>query len=224
MTNKWTPVIRTAEDYRNPKITSNIYLHFSTLSEDIQKYAKYAKGILLDIGAGLSPYKPFFKNVNKYITMDNFQYPGAKKPDIIGDALKIPLRSNSIDSIFSSQVLEHVKDPKKMINEIYRTLKKNGVCILTTHMAQVLHGEPHDYFRFTEYGLRELFKKFKHVEIKPNGGALLAIVQFFIFAMDEKLPIISKPVTILLNFIIKKLDRLFFDKRFTINYLVYAIK
>jgi len=224
MINEWNSVIRTAGDYRNPKITSSIYLHFSTLSEDIQKYAKYAKGNLLDIGAGLSPYKPFFKNVDKYIRMDNFQYPGAKKPDIIGDALDIQLKSNSIDSIFSSQVLEHIKDPKKMVDEIHRILKKDGICILTTHMAQVLHGEPHDYFRFTEYGLKELFKKFKYVEVKPNGGALLTIFQFFIFAIDEKFPVVSKPMIIFINLIIKQLDKIFFDRRFTINYLVYAIK
>lgn len=223
MENNWNPIIRTAEFYRNPTITSNIYLHFSTLSEDIQRYAGYAKGTLLDIGSGLAPYKPFFKNVKKYIKMDNFNYPGAK-PDIIGDALKVPMKDKSIDSVFSSQVLEHVPNPQKMIDEIYRILKKDGICILTTHMAQVLHGEPHDYFRFTEYGLRELFKKFKHIEIKPNGGALLAIFQFFIFAVDEKFPLISKPFITILNIIIKRLDKIFFDKRFTINYLVYAVK
>jgi len=223
MNKKWNPVIRTPEFYRKPKITSNIYLHFSTLSEDIQKYAKYAKGTLLDIGAGLAPYQPFFKNIKKYIKMDNFNYPGAK-PDIIGDALNIPLKKGSIDSIFSSQVLEHVTNPKKMVNEIHRVLKKGGVCILTTHMAQVLHGEPHDYFRFTEHGLRELFKKFNYIEIKQNGGALLAIFQLFIFAINEKIPIISKPLIISLNLIIKQLDKVFFDRRFTINYLVYAIK
>ena len=223
MNEKWNPVIRTPEFYRKPTITSNIYLHFSTLSEDIQKYAKYAKGTLLDIGAGWAPYKPFFKNVNKYIKMDKFEYLKAK-PDIIGNAMDIPLKNESIDSVFTSQVLEHVPNPQRMINEIYRILKKDGVCILTTHMAQIIHGEPYDYFRFTEYGLRELFKNFKYIEIKPNGGALLAIFQFFIFAIDEKLPIISKPFIIFLNLIIKPLDKIFFDRRFTINYLVYAIK
>lgn len=224
MNKKWNPIIRTSEFYRKPTITSSIYLHFSTLSEDIQKYAKYTKGTLLDVGAGLAPYKPFFKNIKKYLKMDNFKYPGAEEPDIMGDALNIPLDKESIDSVFSSQVLEHVPDPKRMIEEIHRVLKKDGVCIITTHMAQVLHGEPHDYFRFTEYGLKELFKNFKYVEIKPNGGALLAIFQLFIFAIDEKFPIISKPFIIFLNLIIKPLDRIFFDKRFTINYLVYAIK
>tara|TARA_Y100000034_G_C6874719_1_gene399847 strand:- start:855 stop:1526 length:672 start_codon:yes stop_codon:yes gene_type:complete len=223
MDDKWNPIKRTPEFYRNPTINSNIYLHFSTLSEDIQKYAKYAKGDLLDIGAGFAPYKPFFKNVKKYIKMDNFEYLGVK-PDIIGDALNIPLEKESIDSVFSSQVLEHVKDPKKMVNEIHRVLKKKGACILTTHMAQPIHGEPHDYFRFTEYGLKELFKEFSCIEIKPNGGALLAIFQLFVFAIDEKFPIISKPLIIFLNILIKQLDKIFFDKRFTINYLVYAIK
>ena len=221
--NEWNPVIRTPEFYRNPKITSSIYLHFSTLSEDIQKYAKYAEGTLLDIGSGFSPYKPFFKNVKKYIKMDNFEYLGVK-PDIIGDAMNIPLKNSSVDSIFSSQVLEHVQNPQKMVDEIYRVLKKKGKCILTTHMAQVIHGEPHDYFRFTEYGLKELFKNFSYIEVKPNGGALLAIFQFFIFGIEEKIPIISKPLVIFLNLIIKQLDKIFFDGRFTINYLVYAIK
>ncbi len=220
---KWNPVVRTPEFYRNPPINAAIYLHFSTLSEDIQKYAKYAKGTLIDVGAGLAPYKSFFKNVKKYIKMDNFEYPGSK-PDIIGDALNIPMKDKSVDSVFSSQVLEHIKDPQKMVNEIHRILKKDGVCILTTHMAQVLHGEPHDYFRFTEYGLRELFKKFSYVEIKPNGGALLAIIQLFNFAIEEKFPIISKPLITFLNLIVKRLDKIFFEKRFTINYLVYATK
>jgi len=111
-----------------------------------------------------------------------------------------------------------------MVDEIHRILKKDGTCILTTHMAQVLHGEPHDYFRFTEHGLRELFKEFKHVEIKPNGGALLSLIQFFNFAFEEKLPLISKPFIIMSNLTVKKLDKMFFDRRFTINYLVYAIK
>ena len=79
------------------------------------------------------------------------------------------------------------------IEAAYNVLKKKGKCILTTHMAQVIHGEPHDYFRFTEYGLKELFKNFSYIEVKPNGGALLAIFQFFIFGIEEKIPIISKP-------------------------------
>jgi len=219
----WNAVKRTPEFYRNPSITSEIYLHFSTLSDDIRDYAKNARGTLVDIGSGLAPYKPFFVNVKEYLTIDKYDYYGFK-PDIIGDALNIPLKNSTVDSIFSSQVLEHVNDPKKMVDEIYRVLKKKGVCILTTHMAQVIHGEPYDYFRFTEYGLKELFKKFSHIEIKPNGGALLAISQLVIFAMNEKLPVISKPLTILLNLTIKRLDKIFFDKRFTINYLVYAVK
>lgn len=220
---KWNAVERTPEFYRNPRIDSSIYLHFSTLSEDIKKYAKYARGDLLDIGSGLTPYRPFFKNVKRYVRMDKFDYMGIK-PDIIGDALSVPVKNNSFDSVFSSQVLEHVTNPQKMIDEVHRILKKDGTCILTTHMAQVIHGEPHDYFRFTEYGLKELFKNFKYIEVKPNGGSLLAIFQFFNFGLEEKLPIISKPPIIFLNLLIKQLDKVFFDKRFTINYLVYAIK
>ena len=44
MNEKWNHIRRTPEFYRNPPINAAIYLHFSTLSEDIQKYAKYARG------------------------------------------------------------------------------------------------------------------------------------------------------------------------------------
>ena len=65
-----------------------------------------------------------------------------------------------------SQVLEHIKEPDKAINEIHRVLKKGGSCLLTTHMAAPIHGAPYDYYRFTPSILKELFKKFEKVEIK----------------------------------------------------------
>src|SRR3989344_6543296 len=217
---KWTGVIkRPLRVYANPKITDDIYLHFSTLLESVKKYSPKIKGKVLDLGAGSSPYKHLFK-CGQYLTLDNYEY-SEKKPDIVADASDIPLENNSIDSVVCFQLLEHIKDPKKVVDEIYRILKPNGRCILTTHMATVLHGEPYDYFRFTKYGLKDvLFKKFKKVEIEENGGALLAIAQLTLWAINYKLPkFISKPLTTIINPIAKKLDKLFYSNVITINYL-----
>ncbi len=223
---KWQGVKRTPEYIRKTPITSDIYLQLSEISESINRNAHYAKGILLDIGAGNKPYKKYFTNyVSDYISLDNFEF-HETKPDIFADALNLPIKSDSVDTVFSSQVLEHVKDPWQMIDEIYRVLKPNGICILTTHMANPLHGEPYDFFRFTKYGLKELFKKFKKIEnIEENGGALLSIFQFVIWGFNEKLPrFITYLLNPVLNFTIKRLDKTFYDARFTTNYLIVARK
>jgi len=211
---------------RNTPINSNIYLQLSEISEAIKRNSHYAYGLLVDIGSGNTPYKQFFKGkIKDYITIDTINFKG-NKPDIFGSALNLPIKDNSIDTIFSSQVLEHVPNPNKMINEIHRVLKEGGICILTTHMANPLHGEPHDYFRFTKYGLKQLFKEFSKIEkIEENGGALLSISQFIIWGLSEKLPkIINFIIIPFLNLIIKKLDKLFYDPRFTTNYIIVARK
>lgn len=226
MPKKWNYVERNPEDIRNPKITSDIYLQLSAISEDIKTNAKEAKGILLDIGSGISPYEPFFKHyVKKYIKLDGFYYKDGKS-NIIGNAINLPIKNNSIDTIFCSQVLEHLQCPQKAIDEIRRVLKPNGVCILTTHMANPLHGLPHDYFRFTKYAFTAvLFKNFKSIKVKENGGALLSVSQFICWGISEKLPkIISLPIITLINLTIKPLDKIMFNEMFTTNYIVIAKK
>ena len=222
---KWTGRIdRPLRIYTNPRIIDDIYLHFSELRDAIKKYANEVKGVTLDVGAGKSPYRDFFKNCTKYIKLDKFEYEG--KPDIIADATKIPLKNNSIDNIVCFQLLEHLPNPEKAINEIYRILKPNGICLLTTHMATVLHGEPYDYFRFTKYALKDvLFKKFKYIKVEANGGALLSIMQLIVWGISEKLPkIIGFPLIVILNIIGKSLDKIFYSEVFTLNYIVYARK
>ena len=60
------------------------------------------------------------------------------------------------DTIICNQVLGDVKNPQFSINELGRTLKKNGCLILTESLLNEEHDEPNDYFRFTEYGIRQL--------------------------------------------------------------------
>ncbi|MAG07426.1 hypothetical protein CMI46_01260 [Candidatus Pacearchaeota archaeon] len=221
---KWTGKIeRPLRVWTNPKLTDDIYLHFSEVLRGIKKYAHKINGTVLDIGAGKSPYRKFFKNTTKHIKLDNHDYPGI---DIIADITKkIPLKSESIDSVVCIQVLEHINKPEKPIKEIHRILKKGGCCLLTTHMAAPLHGEPYDYYRFTKYGLKDLFKDFKHVEITPNGGAVLSIMQLINWGFSEKVPkLISLPLIYSINLIGKTMDKLIYSDVFTLNYSVFAVK
>jgi len=50
----------------------------------------------------------------------------------VGDGCNLPLRSNSFDFIICQDVLEHVPNQKKLILEICRVLKLEGIGIITT--------------------------------------------------------------------------------------------
>lgn len=44
----------------------------------------------------------------------------------------IPLHDASVDICFAIEVIEHLNNPQKMIDEIYRVLRKNGTLYLST--------------------------------------------------------------------------------------------
>lgn len=48
----------------------------------------------------------------------------------IADAQKLPFKNNFFDIAFCLEMIEHVDDPKKVIKEIYRVLKKDGCAII----------------------------------------------------------------------------------------------
>jgi len=139
------------------------------LKKQIKRNSHFIKGIVLDAGSGGDGrYKSFFK-CDKYLTLD---INPKNNPDVVGSILNIPMAENSVDSIISTQVLEHVKNPQKAVEEFFRILKNNGYCLVTVPQSSELHEEPNDYFRFTRFGLEELFKKagFKIILIEKRGG------------------------------------------------------
>ena len=118
-----------------------------------------------------------------------------------------------------------MKSSELGLSAMYRILKNNGTCILSTHMAMPLHGEPYDYYRFTKYVLAEYYTKFKFCKIIPAGGALLSIIQFIVWGLSFKLPkIFVIPIIIILNLIGKILDKIMYDSSLTITYVIFAIK
>ena len=139
------------------------------LKKQIKKNARYINGVVLDAGSGNGErYKKFFK-FDRYVTFDVNSAYGA---DMVGSVENIPAESGSFDSVVSTQVLEHVKNPQKAIEEFYRALKPGGYCLVTVPQMNELHDEPNDYWRFTKYGLEEIFGRagFKIVLIEQRGG------------------------------------------------------
>lgn len=126
----------------------------------LEKHASDAK--IVDIGSGNSSYNRFFPN---RIAVD---IDPARKPDIIGDAHNLPFKDAEVEAILSTDVCEHLKDPVKAVSEMRRVLRKGGKVIFTTRFVFPIHDAPNDYWRFTKYGLRELFKDFDILELEPE--------------------------------------------------------
>jgi SAM-dependent methyltransferase len=95
--------------------------------------------------------------------------------DLIADIQDLhALSSNSFDTVLCSQVLEHVPRPWDALSEIARVLRPDGRLLLTVPHLSMIHEAPHDYYRYTQYGLRSLcVSNGLTVEtIQPTGGLI----------------------------------------------------
>ncbi len=73
------------------------------------------------------------------------------------DGITIPLETNSFDKIFTVNTLYFWTDPMKLMGELYRVLKPNGLLSVT-----FVHEETMNQMPFTEYG----FTKYDDVKFK----------------------------------------------------------
>ncbi len=133
---------------------------------------KYATGKVLDIGCGNKPYKGFFENRTESYTGCDIIQSDRNEVDIICPATNIPLPENTMDTVFSTQVIEHVAEHGKLLSEAFRILKPGGYLILSGPMHWEHHEIPFDFFRFTRYGFEYLLQKegFINLRINPCGG------------------------------------------------------
>ena len=90
--------------------------------------------------------------------------------DLVTDISKTPIKDGSVDKIISIAVLEHVRNPRRVVEEMRRVLKKNGEIYCFVPFIQGFHASPHDYTRVTYEGIKELFKEFEVTDTRPVGG------------------------------------------------------
>lgn len=118
--------------------------------------AQHARGRVLDVGCGHMPFRADALRVaDAYEGFDVERRTEGVTHTGNAEAMD-GIASASYDCVFSFEVLEHLPHPQRAVSEMARVLKPGGVLLVSVPHLSRLHEEPHDYFRYTVYGVRTL--------------------------------------------------------------------
>jgi ubiquinone/menaquinone biosynthesis C-methylase UbiE len=98
---------------------------------------------------------------------------------INGNLLMLPIKSNSVDLIIATDILEHLDEDTAGIKEIYRTLSYRGIAVLTVPAFEFLWGTQDEVgIHKRRYSKNELLRK-----LKQEGFGILrsSYFNFFLF-------------------------------------------
>ncbi len=161
--------------------------------------APYARGRLLDVGCGRQRYRALFASVSAYLGVDlPSNSANSRALAAFASGLHLPFPGDCFDTVLCTEVLEHVPEPLTLMKEAARVLRPGGHLILTTPQTWGLHEAPHDYYRYTEYGLRYLAQAagLDVLRVTPTCGVWATTGQraasFLFFELGASWPLVLK--------------------------------
>ncbi|MEM7306540.1 MAG: class I SAM-dependent methyltransferase [Planctomycetota bacterium] len=200
------PLLERLNAWRKRSFFSPYWLDWMHLRGSVERCAEHASGLLLDVGTAESPYAELFApHVSRYLGLE---YPpsildklpelwsmldrAGRTVDVFGDGNRLPFGDGTLDTVLSTEVLEHVPRPRQCIGEMGRVLKPGGTLILTVPFLQPLHELPSDYYRYTPSSLRDLATAagLEVVSVEPRGNFAAAVgaltVQYLLRTLGAK--------------------------------------
>lgn len=104
---------------------------------------------ILDIGCGVGGYIHFIKDYKEFVGIDLSEVAMSESNKIFGnmpgvryipmDAKNLKFDDNYFDIVIAKEVIEHLPEPQKGIEEVFRVLKPGGLCIVTSPNRDSLH-------------------------------------------------------------------------------------
>ena len=219
---------------RLPAFLRRYVLHFEAAIDDsVSRFSTSLadRSRVLDAGAGEGKFAAAFPR-QRYTGVDlgvgdtDWNYAGL---DALADLERLPFRDDAFDACINIVTLEHVREPAAVVKELYRTLKPGGMILLVTPHEWEEHQQPHDYFRYTRFGMEYLLKSagFTGLVIEPVGGffrllsrRLLNGLQFFPGVWVIPAALVLVPPALLLPLFDALDDR----RNFTLGYVCTARK
>jgi len=177
--------IRWTDDYLSRTLFYPGYWTRKRLDEAMAEHANLAHGILLDVGCGVKPYRRLFEPfVDKYIGLEYSPESGYRgnEADFCADAAFLPLPDASVDTILCTEVMEHVPNPEKTVEEFARILRPGGTLITTAPFVYPIH-DAYDFFRYSPDGLPAMMTRHGLVveKVKPLSGTAVTLAAMFNF-------------------------------------------
>jgi len=176
-----------------------LHLARRSLRAAVVAVAPRAHGRLLDVGCGSQRYRLLFPGVESYCGVDLPSNSADNRAlDAFADGLHLPFVPAAFDTVLCTEVLEHVPEPLVLMTELARVLRPGGLLLLTTPQTWGLHEVPHDYYRYTEYGLRYLAERAGLIvqAVQPTCGVWTTagqrIISFLFFGLGHRWPLPAK--------------------------------
>jgi SAM-dependent methyltransferase len=122
--------------------------------------------------------------VEGYVNLDLFALPGV---DVAADAEHLPFPADTFQRVECDAVLEHVRDPVRVMCEVRRVVAPGGYVHLVTPFCHPFHEYPKDYRRFTLDGLKELAgtsKETSSMEVVAEGWRTGPTATLLVFVIE----------------------------------------
>jgi len=107
-------------------------------------------------------YKPYFPNA--FAVTKRLDEPADMHVDLYYRNLS-QIDSASYPVIICTGLLEHIPDPERIIADMHRILKPGGRLIISASAVFSFHECPDNFFHFTPYGFKLLFKDWSRFEM-----------------------------------------------------------
>jgi hypothetical protein len=189
-------------------------LQVCTVRRDVKAWLAQRRGSLLEVGCGDQPYRKLVPPECRYLgidqggTKDAFDM-GSNEEIILYSGSIFPSSDSAFDSLFHTEVLEHVFHHREFLRECRRVLKAQGEMMFSVPFQARFHFAPHDYFRYTPSALQALLEEagFEDITIAPRGtditvAAYKSVAVFFRWAYggvwSKFLFLLASPAAVLL--------------------------
>lgn len=140
----------------------------------LMQHGDLVRGDVFDLGCGEQPYREFFSaRFSRYIGVDWGESPHELTADVVTDLnLPLPFPDGCADTILSLSVIEHLSEPQQLLKESARMLRPGGHLLLQVPFMWRIHEAPHDFFRYTRFGLEKMCRTagFDQVRVEETTG------------------------------------------------------
>jgi SAM-dependent methyltransferase len=104
-----------------------------------------------------------------------------KRPDVQADAAHIPYHGESFDAVLCTELLEHVPDPRLVLEEANRVLRIGGKLVITAPFLYPVHADPYDFGRYTDHYWTEILAElgFHEIRVERHGLFYTVILSYF---------------------------------------------